>query len=254
MSARPAEPSQKMKIAASVLAGLGAFAAVVCGGWLLLRSDGEALASAIHVEGPFVRVLPEEVTAAARPLLEQPFGALDLAQVRLAVEQLPWVARARVERQWPAAVRIRIWERTAVARWGERALLDSEAQVFTPPPEQIATELPRLQAPAGHEREVLDAYLRFKTDLTGSSFEPLALSMDARGEWVALGAQGIEMRLGRQPPQGHAALIRGALSRALEGNFAQVRYVDLRYTNGFSVGWTSPRAPLPTRDGGVGNG
>lgn len=253
MVQRPQPPSQLLKLATSLLAGLAVFAALLVGGWQLVRHDSGSIASTVDIEGPLQRVSAAEVLEAVQPVLDQSFGTLDLNQIRVEVERLPWVSRARVERQWPAAVRVRIWERTAAARWGEHALLDSDARAFSPSAESVPEGLPQLRAPEGHEREVLDAYAQFKAELLGSAFEPVALTLDARGEWLASGPQGIEMRLGRNPPHEHAALIRGALSRALESSFAQVRYVDLRYTNGFSVGW-APAHAAPSKDEGAGNG
>jgi cell division protein FtsQ len=48
-----------------------------------------------------------------------PILAIDVAKARAAIEALPWVKAANVERHLPDTVRIRIQERTAYALWQE---------------------------------------------------------------------------------------------------------------------------------------
>lgn len=241
---------------AALIAGLAVFVAVLGGGSLLLHSGGDEAVARLNVEGPLVHVSAGDVTEALRPLMLTPFVELDLDTVRGEVERLPWVARARIERQWPQTLRIRVWERQAFARWGERALLDSDARVFTPKADEILDSLPQLQAPAGHEREVMDAYSRLHEALADTAFAVSALTLDARGEWRALTPAGLELRLGRELPEARTRLIRGAMTDALRDRVSQLQYVDLRYTNGFAVGWKpkEPQATPPRPEGGANNG
>ena len=77
----------------------------------------------------------------------------------------------------------------------------------------------------------------------GTPFVPSALSENARGEWTAVTATGIELRLGRGAPTDAVARLAGPVRMALTERLQEVAYVDLHYVNGFAVGW---------RDGGGG--
>jgi cell division protein FtsQ len=183
-------------------------------------------------------VSADAVRRAVAPRLNGDFYELDLLGVKAAVEALPWVARARVERAWPAQVRVHVREHRAVARWGEAALLSDENRVFTP----VAIDaglagLPRLAGPDGQQSQVRAAFDALRSTLAGTPFVPERLAQNARGEWTAVTADGIELRLGRGAPADAAALLAGPVQTALAGRLTEVTYVDLHYFNGFAVGW-----------------
>ena len=127
-----------------------------------------------------------------------------------------------------------------MARWGERALLSDHDVVFTPPavPEDLAGA-PRLAGPDGRQGVVREAYDGLVAQLADTPFAPVELVQNARGEWTARTAEGIELRLGRGAPLDAVARLSGPVRTALEGRLQEVTYVDLHYINGFAVGWRS---------------
>ncbi|HKY91407.1 MAG TPA: FtsQ-type POTRA domain-containing protein [Nevskiaceae bacterium] len=201
----------------------------------------------LQVRGPLQNVRPEDVRAAVHDQLDASFFEVDVARVRDTVGQLPWVARASVERVWPGAISVRVWERTAFARWNEDSLLDTASQAFTPRAADIPTGLPQLGGVAGHEGEVTAAWKRMSEALAGTALALSGLSMDARGEWTARAANGVELRLGTDAPDRHIALLTGVVQRELGGRWGDVQYIDLRYTNGFAVGWAKPQPVVPEK-------
>ncbi|MGH8445923.1 MAG: cell division protein FtsQ/DivIB [Solimonas sp.] len=220
--------------------GVAAFLAVVAAGWSALEFGGRQPVARIQVEGRFARLKLGDVDGAVRPLVDRQFGDLDLTAVRVAVEALPWTSRASVERVWPAMVRVRAWERVPFARWGESALLDTDSRVFTPAASELPQGLPQLSGTPGHEALVADTFRELSAKLIQSSFPLQGLTQDARGEWSARTAGGVELRFGREDPQNKIDMLLGAAEHALKDRMADVKYVDLRYTNGFSVGWLTP--------------
>lgn len=205
---------------------------------LVPRLGGPREALRLEVNGELVRLAPEAVRRVVAPRLNADFYELDLATVKGAVEQLPWVARARVERAWPATVRVHVQEHVAVARWGERSLLSQEDVVFTPPDiPQDLRDAPRLAGPDGQQVAVREAFAALRAQLADSPFLPVSLAENERGEWAARTADGIELRLGRGDPLAAVHLLSGPVRTALEGRLQEVTYVDLHYINGFAVGW-----------------
>jgi cell division protein FtsQ len=201
----------------------------------------------LQLRGDFQRLRAEDVRAAAEPHLSSGFLAVDLVAIRDAVARLLWVSRVRVERQWPGAVTVRAWERAPLARWNESELLDAEAVAFRPRPAEIPSGLPQLGGGAGNEAVVAQAWQRLAPALEGTPLKLSGLRLDARGEWTARTAVGgIELRFGQRPPEERLPVLIGAARRALESRWAEVRYLDLRYTNGFAVGWAE--------QGGAGRG
>jgi cell division protein FtsQ len=148
------------------------------------------------------------------------------------------VARARVERIWPATIGVHVAEHRAVARWGDAGLVSDAHVVFVPGVlDAEALALPRLSGPAGRQAEVRAAHAALTDALRDGPFAPVALDLNARGEWTARTAQGVELRLGRGRPIDAVAALNGPVRTALEGRLTEVAYVDLHYINGFAVGW-----------------
>lgn len=202
----------------------------------------EAPLTQLELRGDFEHLSVEDVRAAAAPLLDDSFFSVDLDAVHDAVGALPWVASVRAERRWPGAIALRVDEREPVARWNQDGLLDMQARAFVPRAAEIPTGLPRLGGSPGHEAEVMRTWQRIAPVLAGSELELVALQLDARGEWTAHTAAGIELRFGQSPPDERLPMLTGAARRSLGDRWEQVSYVDLRYTNGFAVGWRETEA------------
>jgi len=210
---------------------------------LVPRLGAAHAALTLEVSGQLQRVSAETVRLAVAGRLNRDFYELDLGAVKTAVEALPWVARARVERAWPAAVRVHVWEHRAVARWNEQSLLSDADTVFTPAAIDADLEaLPRLSGPEGQQAMVREAFEALRAQLADTPFAPVRLTQNARGEWTAFTADGLEMRLGRGAPTDAVAMLSGPVRSALEGRLQEVTYVDLHYINGFAVGWREPVA------------
>lgn len=234
----PAGLSKLLRFALGSAALLAAAAAV----WVFFQMTGARPVARLLIEGELRRVGVREVEAAVRPLLDASFVDVDLDAVHLTVQGLPWVARVRAEREWPATVRVRLWERVPAARWGKDSLLDGDAVVFGPEGREVAESLPELTGPDGSAARVLDTYRRLSARLDGSLFALQGLNEDARGDWTGVTHGGIALHFGREEPLAAVDVLLGPATLALAGNVAAVKYVDLRYTNGFSVGWREPAA------------
>lgn len=233
-----------------LVAGLASWMLVLVAGWWFMSVSESRDISRLQIEGNFQRISAQEVERAVRERLGHGFVAVELENVKADVESLPWVARARVERMWPAGVRIRIWEREPFALWGENSVLDTEGRVFTPEAGEIPQKLPILSGSKSREREVMEVYQRLSAELAETSFALVGVALDARGEWTAQTRAGIGLRLGQALPDEKLELLRGPVTSALHERMSEVDYVDLRYTNGFAVGWkTKPESAEGERNG-----
>ncbi len=191
----------------------------------------------VSIEGRFQRVSPVQVEQAVSGGLEQGFMSVDLDTVCRRVEQLPWVDRARVQRRWPHGLRIEVTEQVAAARWGKSGLLNTRGELFIEAARHVPPELPRLTGPQGSEWQVAQRYLSAQGRLIEAGMRLAALDLDARGAWQLELANGIGVRLGRrQIDERLDRFIQTALPM-LSGRAAEIAYVDMRYSNGFAIGW-----------------
>ncbi len=218
-----------------VLAVLGALAVA---GYRLL----DVPVTQVTLEGSFRRVSNGELEEVTRAFLPAGFLTADLRALRRALEAVPWVDVARVRRVWPDGVLISVTEHVAVARWNETGLLNARGELFIRDSRHVPQELPALAGPDGRENEVAQRHLDYRAQLEPLGLSTLALSVDARGAWrIRLrggdGGSSVEVRLGRRDPDARMRSFVESASGLVLASGDRIDYVDMRYGNGFAVGW-----------------
>lgn len=196
----------------------------------------------VSVEGRFQRVSPVHVEQAVTTDLTAGFMTVDLASVRRRVQALPWVDQARVKRRWPNGLRVEITEQVAAARWGESGLLNTRGELFVRDARHVPPELPRLSGPDGTEWQVAQRYLSAQGRLIEAGTRLSALKLDARGAWELELANGIEIRLGRREVEARLDRFIQTALPVMSARAREVAYIDMRYSNGFAIGWKKPGA------------
>jgi cell division protein FtsQ len=219
--------------------------AVSMGGLALLLGLAGALAWAldqpirtVSVQGRFQRVSAVDVERAVKDRV-QGFGlvSVNLPAVQRSIESLPWVDTATVGRAWPRGLSVVVVEQVAAARWGANGLLNARGELFASESRHIPPELPRLSGPAGSEAQVAQRYLAIQGRLVEGGLRITALRLDARGAWEIDLDNGVKVRLGRrQVDERFERFVAAALPLVAQRG-GDIDYVDMRYTNGFAVGW-----------------
>jgi cell division protein FtsQ len=205
----------------------------------------------VAVAGRFQRVAPVDVE---RVVKGQMHGAgllsVDLAAVRRAIHTLPWVDGVSVQRAWPRGLDVLVVEQTAAARWGERGLLNTRGELFDSDERHIPPELAQLSGPAGKESVVAQRYLAAEGRLMQAGLRLSAIRLDARGAWEMDLANGVTVRLGRRAVDERFEKFMNTALKLVTQRGEDIAYVDMRYTNGFAVGWRGNATRGAGKDGG----
>lgn len=211
--------------------------ALFAGRWLLNRPVEQVV-----INGEFERVSADRLESLLRPYMGHGFLAtpLDVLQQQLAA--VPWVATARVSRKWPGTLDVTVTEEQPAARWGEHGLLNPQGRLFVSNADHIPAGLPRLNGPEGTEAEVAARYVAIQEQLVHRGLALAALELDQRGAWSLRLSNGIQVRIGSQDVDVRLARFFEALDSVVAAVAADVNYIDMRYTNGFAVGWKHQRA------------
>ena len=199
---------------------------------------------ALEVLGSGQRVSEMEVLAVLAPFNGAGFLAVDLDAVRAAAESLPWVDRARVQRDFPAQLRVTITEQVAAARWGEQGLLNTRGELFATESRFGLPELPGLSGPEGSEWRVAQRYLEVHRLITPLAFDVRSLRLGARGSWDLTLSTGLQIRLGRRDTEIRLLRLANVVAPRIQDLQARVEYIDLRYSNGFVIGWKPGQVPV----------
>jgi cell division protein FtsQ len=221
-------------------------AGVLSVGWVL-----DQPIEIVSVAGRFQRVAPGDVE---RLVKSEVHGAgllsVDLASVRRAIHTLPWVDAVSVQRAWPRGLDVLVIEQTAAARWGERGLLNTRGELFDSDERHIPPELAQLSGPAGKESLVAQRYLAAEGRLQQAGLRLTGMRLDARGAWEIDLANGVTVRLGRRQVDERFEKFMNTALKLVTQRGEDIAYVDMRYTNGFAIGWRGNPARGAGKDGG----
>lgn len=204
----------------------------------------------LKVESTFQRVSAVQVEEAVAREIERGFLAVDLDRLRQNVEGLEWVERVEIERRWPDKLLVRIDEHKAAARWGSNGLLNRQGQLFAQSPSHLYPELPVLTGPAGSERTVAERYLTLRGRLAEANLGLATLTLDDRWAWRFELEDGTRIELGRTDVDQRLDRFFNVVYPALASRLNNVAQVDLRYSNGFAVGWLEPETHANLGRGG----
>jgi cell division protein FtsQ len=197
----------------------------------------------ISIDGSFQRVSPGQIENAVAPFAHEGFMSANLSDIQRAVEMLPWVDHARIARRWPNSLRVSVTEQTAAARWGESGLLNTRGELFVRAASHVPAELPRLSGPEGTQSQVAQRYLSVQGRMLEAGMRLAALRLDERGAWEMDLDSGVTVRLGRRDVEGRIDRFIHTASQVIAHRLTEVNYVDMRYSNGFAIGWRNPGAP-----------
>jgi cell division protein FtsQ len=243
-------PAVDWKRVGSALVGVAA----VVGIGLTLALALNRPVRAVQVAGSFQRVQPQDVEKVVRDRLTGGFVTANLAELQDAIEHLPWVDHARVQRRWPDGLRVEVTEQVAAARWGATGLLNTRGELFVREARHIPPELPALDGPDGSEQQVADLYFQVYPKLLETGLRVTSLRLDARGAWEMDLSSGATVRFGRRQLQERVERFLKVGAPVVAGRPSDIAYVDMRYSNGFSVGWRTAGQGQTSTGGGTSTG
>ncbi|NCF16038.1 MAG: FtsQ-type POTRA domain-containing protein [Gammaproteobacteria bacterium] len=208
--------------------------------------------SSIEISGPFQRVSALQIEEAISDEIDAGFVGADLDSIQQSIIALQWIDQARVARRWPSRISITVTEQVPAAIWGEKGLLNTRGELFVSDAHHIPAELPRLSGPDENSAEVAKRYLEVRDQLIPVGLDLRRVHVDARGSWEMTLANGIEVRLGRRDVSKRTGLFLDVVADIITGRAADIDYVDMRYGNGFTIGWKGgSKTPVsdPQKDG-----
>lgn len=225
---------------------------VVIATYLLSASMLDRPIHSIEINGPFQRVTALQIEEAIAGELEDGFVSADLTGIRQRIMAMPWIDQASVARRWPSRLRISVTEQVPAAIWGERGLLNVRGELFVAEARHIPAELPRLSGPEDRSADVARRYLDVRERLIPVGLDLRRVHLDPRGAWEMTLQNGVEVRLGRRDIDARTELFLDIVADIITGRAAEIEYVDMRYSNGFTIGWVNgSRTPVDDTEEGV---
>jgi len=195
------------------------------------------------------RVNLAEIEAVARTEIRGNFFTADIERIRRSFEKLHWVRKASVRRSFPWGIEIKLEEHEVLAHWNGSSLVNTHGEVFTPGGSSMARlgqALPGFYGLLDTAAEIAQMYRVLGDQVAPLGWKIAQISLSPRRAWqlrldngmvLELGSEQVQQRLARFTtiyPYSIASMQQtGGLRES--GQEQTVKYVDLRYRNGFAV-------------------
>lgn len=174
---------------------------------------------------------------------------VDIERLRQSLEKLPWVRGVSIRREFPDSLAVQLEEHQAMARWNNSALVNHHGETFVAESEQA---LPDFIGEDGASAEIAQHYAQYNQQLAALGLSVAQIALSPRHAWQLRLSNGMLLELGREDMQQRLARFVAVYPYAKERMQmtkaeSAVKYVDLRYRNGFAV-----RQVLNGRERGAG--
>jgi len=211
----------------------GAFASIVG-----LRSSTRFPIRGIELQGELKYITKEEVINLVSKELNHGFFGLDVEAISRALKNLPWLDQVFIKRVWPDKLLVTVREQNPQAYFGETGMLSTGAKVFYPPTKPTPPlKLPKFTGPESRAKEMLDNYFTFLERLAPLGLKVEEILLSDAGSWQIVLEDGMNIILGKVALEERLGRFALAYPKSLHQERPKIAYLDLRYPNGFAIGW-----------------
>ncbi len=222
----------------------------------------------IEVRGRFDQVDGNQVKRIVEAALEGNYFSLSLHRLENRITQIPGVFSASLRRQWPSTIVVDVVEVQPVARWGENQwlnftgdLVDRQETISGNNDAGDYPGLPILFGPENQRQTVWETFRDWSGQFASNGLVLNQLGLDSRDLWhlnLSLSAPalhgnqsgqhsnpsaapaGVSIVVDRDHADSRIRRFIAVLNQQQIIQLAEIQSIDLRYPNGFSIGWRKP--------------
>ena len=191
----------------------------------------------VRIEGKFRNLSTNTLQELVQVRVIGGFFNINVSAIRDTLLTEPWVKDVSVHRVWPDSLQVYVTEQDATAIWKDSALLNKSGILFTPDKTSFPKNLPVLDGPEGTQTLVMNKYLYLKSKLDTIDLKISILKLNDRRAWVFETENGLKVKLGRKDFDERVARFVDLVSISLGNKIQSAELIDMRYPNGFAVGW-----------------
>lgn len=227
---------KKLLLAFLFLGALGA-------GWQWLCNAQRFPIRHVQVAASFEHIDQAAYQTVIAPFLSEGFFGININALKHELHQLPWVANVSVRRIWPDGVTVSVVEKAPIAVWNQEQLITLDGLLFRPKDEQFiesAKALPQLSGPLGEETGIMKSYMALQEALKLTGLHITGLHCEDDEMWVMQVGE-LKITIGKVAPADLLARVQKfarfypAFAEHRKHKRAKIRYIDLRYPDGFSA-------------------
>lgn len=193
----------------------------------------------VQVHSKFSQVQADQLHAMIQPHFGEDLFSINLQQVQQKINALDWVKTSELRRVWPDTLKLHVEERVPVAMWqgndGNLGVVTADGHIVFDS-EYSNDALPNFIGSADSVDELIAAYELLTKELVAYADTIDMVQKSAFGSWSA-DVNGSPVHFGREISKDRINRLVATYEKSLRSRWADVAYIDLRYSSGVAVGW-----------------
>ena len=184
-----------------------------------------------------INVNKDDISKAVKYLYSKSFFDVDLNYLKNKLEKIEWVRKINVRRSYPNEVIIDIEENTPILIWNNKMYINKYGEKFKV--SKIDKNIPILISDESRINEVFSYFELFNDKLSSRKLDfkiTKIVENEIRSLTISL-SSGINIQLGSKDVNNKITLFFEIYKSLNTRDLKKIRYIDMRYSNGFSVGW-----------------
>ena len=184
-----------------------------------------------------INVNKDDISKAVKYLYSKSFFDIDLNHLKNKLEKIEWVRKIDVRRSYPNEIIIDIEEHTPILRWNNKMYINKYGEKFNA--SKIDKSIPILISDESRINEVFAYFKLFNEKLSSRKMDfkiTKIMENEIRSLAISL-SSGINIQLGSKDVNNKITLFFEIYKSLNTRDLNKIRYIDMRYSNGFSVGW-----------------
>lgn len=184
-----------------------------------------------------INVNKDDISNAVKYLYSKSFFDIDLNYLKNKLEKIEWVRKINVRRSYPNEIIIDIEEHTPILIWNNKMYINMYGEKFNV--SKIDKNIPMLISDESRINEVFAYFKLFNEKLSSRKLDfkiTKIMENEIRSLTISL-SSGINIQLGSKDVNMKIPLFFEIYKSLNTRDLNKIRYIDMRYSNGFSVGW-----------------
>lgn len=165
------------------------------------------------------------------------FFNIDINYLQSKIENIDWISSANIRRSYPNEIIIFVTEHIPIAIWNNKDYLNQYGEIFTA--NKKNNKFPILISKNNKNKIIFEYLSLFSNDLIRHNINEKVVKIiedDIRSISVIL-SSGITIKLGSKNVKEKIDIFFKVYQTLNSSDLSKMRYIDMRYSNGFSVGW-----------------
>ena len=170
-------------------------------------------------------------------LKKKSFFTMDINYLREKIEKIDWVKNVTIRRSYPDEVKIYIEEHIPVAIWNNDYYLDEFGKIFSA--NNINSDLPLIVSRSNRNNIIFKYFTLLSKSILDNKIDEKIIKIQ-ENEIRSLSVfflSGIKVEFGSSNITDKINIFFKAYKTLNSSDLKKIRYIDMRYSNGFSVGW-----------------